>query len=82
MLKVLRPTLGVKFFRSHKSFLLTFFGFRKSIKMIRECLVLYSMSGYILESKGSIQYYCKRADLDLLFQKTVRNSFLKEKGTF
>lgn len=50
--------------------------------MIRECLVLYSMSGYILESKGSIQYYCKRADLDLLFQKTVRNSFLKEKGTF
>ena len=38
-------------------------------------------SGHILESKGSVQYYYKRAHLDLLFQKKpIKYYCFKEKG--
>ena len=45
---------------------LSFPGFTKeSIVFTEVC----HLSGHILESKGSIQYDCKRAHLDLLFPK-------------
>ena len=38
---------------------------KESIVFTKVC----HLSGHILESKGSIQYDCKRAHLDLLFPK-------------
>ena len=41
------------------------------------------ISEHILESYGSVRYYCKWAHLDLLFKKSLSNtSVLKKKGTF